>query len=71
VTEKKVFLLLSYHAAVLNVVLMGPENLKRKKVEIKKNIIKKSRLKTVEKTQKKLKSLRFNYQVNKKKIFMI
>jgi len=61
------------HAAVLNVIPKGIENLKRKKIMgKKKSVIKKNRPKAVEKIQKKLKSYKFNHKVNQKKeTFMI
>jgi len=68
VTERKVLQLQLNPAAVLNVIPKGQENRKRKKVvERKKNAIKKNRQKTAKKTQKKLKSLLFNYKVKYKK----
>jgi len=64
VTERKVFQLQLNPAAVLNVILKAQENQKRKKLaEKKKNAIKKNRLKTAKKTQKKSRSLQFNYKV--------
>lgn len=72
-TERKVFLLRLNRAAVLNVILKGQENRKRKKVaQRKKNAIKRSKPKTAKKIQKKLRSPEFNYKVkNKKQMFLI
>lgn len=72
-TERKVFQLQLNLAAVLNVILKGQENQKRKKVvERKKNEIKKNRQKTAKKIQKKLRNPQFNYKTKyKKQMFMI
>lgn len=53
-TERKVLLHQLNHAAVLNVIPKGPKNQKRKKVmEKKKSVIKRSKQKAAEKIQKK------------------
>lgn len=71
-TERKVLPRQINHAAVLNVIPKGPKNQKRKKaMEIKKSVIKRSKLKAAVKIQKKLKSPQINYKVNQKKQIFI
>jgi len=68
-----VFLLHLNHAAVLNAILKGPENLKKRKVMgRKKNAIRRNKPKVAKKMQRKLKRHQLNYQANlKKSMFMM